>query len=188
MALWAASSARTLEGDFVECGVNRGFMSSAIMEYLRWDSLGKTFYLLDTFGGVDPRYVTEQEIAGGALQKNEAWLQDGFYVSDVATVKANFAEWKNVRIVQGVIPDTLPQVDAERIAYLHIDLNCSPPEVAAIEYLWDRLTIGAPVLLDDYAYAGYGTQKAAMDAWADGKSVRIASLPTGQGLIVKTPR
>jgi hypothetical protein len=70
IALWAAFSARTLEGDFVECGVNRGFMSSAIMEYLDWDSLGKTFYLLDTFAGLDRRYVTEQEIAGGALQKN----------------------------------------------------------------------------------------------------------------------
>jgi hypothetical protein len=113
-------------------------------------------------------------------------LQDGFYVCDVETVKANFAQWKNVRIVQGSIPDTLPQVHAERVAYLHIDMNCSPPEVAAIDYFWDRLTTGAAVLLDDYAYAGYGTQRTAMDAWATSKNIRIASLPIGQGLLLKT--
>src|SRR4051812_15291658 len=45
IGLWAAYSAQKLEGDFVECGVNRGFLSSAIMEYVNWDSLGKTFYL-----------------------------------------------------------------------------------------------------------------------------------------------
>ena len=187
IALWASLHARALEGDFVECGVNRGFLSSAIMRYLDWDALGKTFYLLDTFAGLDPRQVSEREIAGGALEKNAASLQDGFYVSDVASVRDNFAEWTNVRIVQGSIPDTLPRVQAERVAYLHIDMNCSPPEVAALEYFWDRLTPGAPVVLDDYAYAGYETQKSAMDAWAKGRNVTIASLPTGQGLLVKTP-
>lgn len=52
VSLWAASSASTLDGDFVECGVNRGFQSSAIMEHLDWDKLGKTYYLLDTFEGL----------------------------------------------------------------------------------------------------------------------------------------
>jgi hypothetical protein len=187
IALWAAFSGRHLEGDFVECGVNRGFLSSAIMRALDWDSLGKMFYLLDTFGGLDGRYVSEAERRGGALERNAGYLEDGFYVSDVAAVKANFSEWKNVCIVQGPIPDTLPSVRAERVAYLHIDMNCAPPEVAAMNFFWDRLTPGAVVLLDDYAYAGYGAQKAAMDDWARGRNIAIASLPTGQGLVLKTP-
>jgi hypothetical protein len=40
-------------------------------------------------------------------------------------------------------------------------------------------------LLDDYAYAGYRSQKLAMDAFARSKSVQILSLPTGQGLMIK---
>jgi SAM-dependent methyltransferase len=51
VGLWIAKRASLLDGDFVECGVNRGFLSSAIMSYLNWDSLGKQFYLLDTFKG-----------------------------------------------------------------------------------------------------------------------------------------
>ena len=33
VGLWAAYSASKLKGDFVECGVNRGFLRSAIMEF-----------------------------------------------------------------------------------------------------------------------------------------------------------
>jgi hypothetical protein len=44
---------------------------------------------------------------------------------------------------------------------------------------------GALVLLDDYAYAGFEPQKLAMDSAAAGKGVRVASLPTGQGLVLK---
>ena len=87
--------------------------------------------------------------------------------------------------MKGSIPETLPMVDAERIAFLHIDLNCAPPEVAALEHFWDRLERGAPVLLDDYAYWGYRQQKVAMDALAARLGVAIMSLPSGQGLIVR---
>ena len=38
-ALWAAERALQTEGDFIECGVNAGFISSAIMRYLRWESV-----------------------------------------------------------------------------------------------------------------------------------------------------
>jgi hypothetical protein len=50
-ACWAASHAVNLPGDFVECGVNRGGMALTIMEYLNFNSLGKRFFLLDTYCG-----------------------------------------------------------------------------------------------------------------------------------------
>jgi hypothetical protein len=185
IGLWAAYSASKLEGDFVECGVNRGFLSSAIMQHLDWDTLEKTFYLLDTFAGLDERYVSEQEMDAGAMKDNEEHLRSGFYVSGAEVVRMNFSQWKNIRIIEGSIPDTLSSVDAQRICYLHLDMNCAPPEVAAFNYFWDRLVPGAFILLDDYAYQGFGAQKAAMDAAAGAKELRIASLPTGQGLLIK---
>jgi hypothetical protein len=51
VALWAAGAAARVEGDFVECGVNAGFVSSAIMQRLDWARIGKRFYLIDTFSG-----------------------------------------------------------------------------------------------------------------------------------------
>jgi hypothetical protein len=185
IGLWAAKSASRLNGDFVECGVNRGFLASAIMEYLNWDSLGKQFYLLDTFNGIDERFLSEQDLKFGATDKNIRHLQSGFYVQGAESVRENFSQWKNVQIIQGAVPETFGQVAASEIAFLHLDMNCAFPEVAALEYLWDRLGQGALILLDDYAYAGYGVQKAAMDKVANAKGLTIASLPTGQGLLMK---
>src|SRR3954465_3528688 len=69
MGLWAARHAAGLPGDFVECGVNRGFLSSSIMQMLDWDRTGRTFYLMDTFTGLDPRYITDEERNNGVLER-----------------------------------------------------------------------------------------------------------------------
>jgi len=187
IGLWAAKVASGLEGDFVECGVNRGFLSSAILEYLEWNSLDRDFYLLDTFAGLDQRFVSDSERRGGALRKNAQDLQSGFYVRGVDEVRANFAQWPRARIVVGAVPETLGQVSAKRVAYLHLDMNSAPPETAALAYFWERLVAGAPVLLDDYAYLGYRPQKLAMDEFARAHGVTVCSLPTGQGLIIRPP-
>jgi hypothetical protein len=188
IGLWAAANATRLDGDFVECGVNYGFLSSAVMEFLDWDRLGKTFYLLDTFAGADSRLVTDDDRGAALLKKSEEHLRDGLYVSSADSVRANFAQWRNQRIIVGAIPDTLEQVEARAVAFLHIDMNCAPPEVAALRFFWPRLSPGAFVLLDDYAYAGYEEQRLAMNALASELGVPICALPTGQGLLIKPAR
>jgi len=181
IGLWVAYSASKLRGDFVECGVNKGFLSSSIMAYLDWDSLGKTFYLMDTFYGLDERYISEEERAANILDKNER----GKYTNNPEAVRDNFSQWKNVEMIVGAIPETLDAVKTENVAFLHIDMNCTPPEVAAFNYFWNRLVPGAFVLLDDYAYRGHKSQKVALDAAAASKNLQIVSLPTGQGLLIK---
>ena len=61
-------------------------------------------------------------------------------------------------------------------------MNCSPPEIAAINFFWDKLVPGAMVLLDDYGFVSYEEQKNAFD---NEKGIEILALPTGQGLIIK---
>jgi len=185
--LWAAKSASKLRGDFVECGCGKGFLSSAIMKYLDWNSLGRTFWLLDTFSGIDERYVTPGELEDGILKMNEYQIADGLYPMAPDLVFENFSEWRNVKIIVGPVPETLEQMTATSIAYLHLDMNCAPPEIAAINRLWSRLVPGAFVLLDDYAYYGYRHQKLAMDEFARSKQVQVLSLPTGQGLMIRPP-
>jgi hypothetical protein len=187
VGLWAATTASKLEGDFIECGVSYGFLSSAVMEHLDWDTLGKTFYLLDTFAGLDPRFVSDGERDAGALEKSAEHLRNGMYVDGVDGVRANFAQWRNQRIIVGAVPETLAEVDATAIAYLHIDMNCAPPEVATLRYFWPRLTPGAVVLLDDYANRGRDEQRVAIDEVADELGVAVCALPTGQGLIIRPP-
>lgn len=187
VGLWSASLASKLEGDFVEAGVNKGFLSSAIMESLDWDSQNRMFYLLDTFAGINLTYVTEEEKKLGIVERNQQDLDRGFYAIDASSVINNFSQWKNVNIIVGSIPETLNQITAKKIAFLHVDLNCAMPEVATVRNLWDRIVAGGVILLDDYAFIGYETQKHAMDRLAKELNVSILSLPTGQGLIIKPP-
>jgi hypothetical protein len=61
------------------------------------------------------------------VEKNAQNLATGFYVHWIEEVQANFSQWKNLSLIEGTIPETLPQVRADKIAYLHLDTNCSPP-------------------------------------------------------------
>lgn len=185
--LWAASVAAKLPGDFAEFGVNRGFLSSAIMQMLDWNTTGRRFYLLDTFAGIDERYINGDDIEIGVVERNAHDIETGFYTFDLAAVRENFAEWPAARIIAGAVPETLGQIDSDQFAFAHIDMNCAPPEVAAAEFLWPRLVPGGVILLDDYAYFGYRSQKLAMDKFAADRGVSVLSLPTGQGLILKPP-
>ncbi len=104
--LWAARTAALLRGDFVECGVNRGFMSSSIMAFLDWNRLDRMFYLLDTFRGLDERFVSDEDRQIGAVERNQRDIANGFYTLDLNAVRANFSEWKNTKIIVGAIPES----------------------------------------------------------------------------------
>jgi hypothetical protein len=185
VALWAAAAGLRVPGDFVECGVNAGFMSSAIMQRLQWNSAGRRFYLIDTFAGPVFEQYSPQEIERGRLAVAKAAVNAGAYVTDLARVRLNFSEWPSAVVVPGSVPDVLSSLDIGAVAFLHIDMNCAYPERAALEFFWERLSLGALVLLDDYAYADYDAQMRAMDEAAQILGAQILSLPTGQGLIIK---
>ena len=99
----------------------------------------------------------------------------------------NFAPYPNAVLVRGRIPETLIQIQIDRVAYLSIDMNIVYPEIAAMRHFWDRLVPGALVLLDDYAFRGHEEQKTAMDEFARSKGCEILTVPTGQGLLIKPP-
>lgn len=174
---WAASHAKQIGGDFVECGVYRGFLSKIVTDYIGFASMPCTFYLLDTYEGFAGECITPAERKKG--------LKAGGYASSYDLVRSVFGGLKNVKIIKGAVPGTLKQVKSRRVAYLHIDMNCVMPEIAAAEFFWGRMAPGGIIVLDDYGFRGHQEQKSAFDSFARKKKVQILSLPTGQGLILK---
>jgi hypothetical protein len=185
VAAWAAQTALRVEGDFVECGVNAGFMSSAVMKKQNWNTFGRRFYLIDTLSGPVFAQYSPQEIQKGRLSIASQALQAGAYVTDIDRIRENFAEWPNALVVQGAVPEILEKVDFGAVAFLHIDMNCALPEQKALEFFWERLSPGAVVLFDDYGYYGHDCQRDAIDAAARIRGANILSLPTGQGVIIR---
>ncbi len=174
---WCAEQASLLPGDFVECGVNTGAYARSIVEYLPFNSLGKKFYLLDTFQGLDPRFISDAERTRG--------IDNYKYRDSYAEVVETFRDF-NVRIIRGPVPDTLSQCDTGQICYLSIDMNNVLPEIAALEYFWEKVVDGGFILLDDYGFPQHELQKAAFDRFAEARGQSILCLPTGQGIIRKT--
>jgi hypothetical protein len=181
VALWAATQGMRLEGDFIECGVNTGILTGAILEHVCWNAqTAKRFYLLDTFKGI-PTADLGAESAAAARAHNEN------YGDVLETVRRHFARYTNVILVPGAIPHTLPQVPATKVAYLSIDMNVPEPELAAGEFFWPKMQPGAVIVLDDYNFFGHERQRRAWDEFARRHRIDILPLPTGQGLIVKPP-
>ncbi len=174
---WAVEKAIQLEGDCVECGVYRGGYALTAMTFVDFGSVPKTFYLLDTFSGLVDRYISPEEKARG--------IHAGGYEDSYEAVQKTFKHLANVRIIKGPVPDTLPEVDADKVSFLSIDMNCKEPEIAAAEFFWDRLVSGAVIVLDDYGWRKHIEQKRAFDEFARQRNVRVLPLPTGQGLIFK---
>lgn len=173
---WAGSHALTLPGDFVECGVNRGFLSMAVATYTAFGRhTERRFFLIDTFSGLVPAQVSPEDRAA-------FWNE---YGDTHDAVVASFRPFPNVTVVRGVVPDCLPSLPVERVAYLSIDMNCVAPEIAALEFFWPRMTPGGVIILDDYGFAGHEAQKQAADAFAQHHGVDLLPLPTGQALLLK---
>lgn len=180
---WAAHHAKLLGGDFVECGVNTGAFSRAVMHYIDFHAMpDRRFYLLDTYDGIPDEQISAEERTRGI---------DGygrFYPDCYAQVRDTFASFANVRIVRGRVPDTLSQIDSQQVSYVSMDMNIAVPELAAGDFLWPRMTPGAIMVLDDYGWRPHIAQKHAWDQFAAARGSRVLALPTGQGLLIKAGR
>lgn len=177
---WAAHHAAHLDGDFVECGVNTGICSLAAMNYIDFNSRNRKFYLFDTWEGVpfDQYTSAERDIGLDLVHKDS-------YEPCFEIAKRNFAPYPNAVLVQGRVPETLAEVDIERVAYLAIDMNAVAPEIAAAEFFWPKMVSGAVMILDDYGWVHHVNQKVAFDQFAEERGVKILNLPTGQGILIK---
>ena len=130
---------------------------------------------MDTFAG----FPTDLKAVAAHLNRAE-------YGECYEDVVREFSPFKNVVLVRGQIPETLSQVTSTKVAYLSIDMNVAEPEVAALEYFWDKIVTGAMVVLDDYGFGEpYHRQKTAMNELAARLGGDVLLLPTGQGLILK---
>lgn len=172
-ALWAAELGARAEGAFVECGTGRGFVASAICDYLDWGD--RPFYLFDTFR---PEFPDESGAQTGGMSP--------YYAESADTVARNFAEWDGAQLVIGRIPGTLvEQEQIEQVAFLHVDLNHAAGEEAVVRHFWPRLSAGAVMLYDDYGHQRFEALREVADRLSGELGFSVLALPTGQGLVVK---
>lgn len=158
-----------LPGDFVECGVYMGSAIKTVMDYIGGPAFPKTFWGYDTYDTNPTDHLFQEQ-------------KDGLY----ERVLERFNGYPQVRLVKGLLPESLLGNSPEQIAYLHIDLNSAQYEIAVLDALFERVVPGGVIILDDYEWAGvYREQKIREDQWFDARGYRVFPLPTGQGVVLK---
>jgi O-methyltransferase len=177
VALGLASMALKIDGDFVECGVNFGGNCKAQLNFLpRLNS--RNYFLIDTFCGIPPESIDEEEAAIGVSIKE--------YGNSYNKVCQLFKDHKNVIIVRGVVPDILKKQDFSKLAFVHLDMNVGRTELEAAEILWPHLNKGGVLLLDDVCFSKkYRKTAEYFLDFAKKNNSELIFLPTGQGFMIK---
>lgn len=175
---WAAKNAFLVAGDYVECGVFKGFCSDVILKYLNFEDMPRRAYLYDTFAGLPEKTSTEEERHMWDYTKYDP---EGVY----SGVVKKFSRYKNVTIVRGIVPDSFEDAVPEKIAFLHIDMNSVEAEMLALEYLFDKVSPGGFIVFDDFGWMSNAGQMSAELEFMNERGHHVMELPTGQGVVIK---
>ena len=160
-----------LPGDFVECGAYTGVGVKTVVDYLGGLEFPKPFWIYDLFEHDSSMLHHSMPEHGPGLHEK---------------VVEKFRKYEQVKVLKGEIPRVFDRGAPDSIAYLHIDMNEAPAEIAALDALFDRVVPGGVIVLDDYEWSGvYRAQKLAEDAWFEQRRHRVVPLPTGQGFVIK---
>jgi|KBSSwiStaDraftv2_1062776.scaffolds.fasta_scaffold27884_2 O-methyltransferase len=160
--LWAARQALRRDGAFVECGCYQGTTARILLAAA---NIERPFFLYDLF-----------EAPSRPLPAHGSDLH--------AFVQARFAEFPNVTITKGSVPESLSNAP-DQIAFLHIDMNNTQAELGALNTLFERVVPGGVVILDDYGWQLYHHQFLFERLWFEERGYSVLELPTGQGLVIR---
>jgi SAM-dependent methyltransferase len=156
-------------GDVFEAGAGSGGSGRLMLDLLRERKSTKRLWLLDTFAGYQ-RVDADRD--GSHMRVHDCRCAG---VDDVRALLAN--DTNDVRLVPGLIPGTLAEVDAPALSFAHIDVNLYEPTRAALEFVLDRLQPGGAVVFDDYNWPATMGARRAIDDVCAARGRSVISLP-----------
>ena len=135
-------------GEIVECGTARGGSAALMgMTLGRLDSR-KSLWAFDAFEGLpepteaDPDWRIAKSYVGRCRVE----------VDEVRSLFLKFGILGRSRIVKGLFQDTLREAEIPRIAVLHLDADWYDSVRVCLEVLYDRVSPGGIIQIDDYGY------------------------------------
>jgi hypothetical protein len=157
-----------IPGDLIETGVWRGGATIFMRAVLRaHDVTDRTVWVADSFEGLpkpDPeRFPLEARSQKGATN------QSGFrnLAASLDEVKRNFQAYdlldEQVRFLKGWFKDTLVTAPIEAIAVMRLDGDFYESTMDGLRGLYDRLSVGGYVIIDDYGEDGWTYCRKAVD-------------------------
>ncbi len=182
-----------IEGDIVECGVWRGGSMQTVALVLK--SLGasdRSIHLFDTFEGMPPPGEEDRRFDG---ETAETLLEKGtrdqaiWAYATLDDVKEGIREVDypadRVHFHQGMVEETIPDQAPEKIAILRLDTDWYASTIHELDHLYDRLTPGGILIIDDYGF--WKGSRQATDEFTAKRGLRLFLSPLGSGRIAIKP-
>lgn len=182
-AIWCVDtmlkSKATSKSSLVEIGTGRGYVMMAVLRSRSFldSDIHNPVFLCDSYLPYSLNSESKQDIENGVNKH---------YAVNAEQTRKAFSSFRNVQIVEGNLPDSLNLVDFGSIGFCHIDLNNPQVEIECLKKLWPKIEPGGIILIDDYAYLGFGSTYKAFNEFAIEKDVTILTTAFGQGIIFKT--
>jgi O-methyltransferase len=147
-----------IEGDLIETGVWKGgaviYMNGINKHY----NQTRKIFVADSFEGLpppDPKYIYDA---------NANFHNEKEYSISLDEVKNNFNKLDllddNVIFIKGFFKDTLFQYPFDKISILRLDGDMYQSTIEALEALYDKVSIGGYIIVDDYGWKRCGCSKA----------------------------
>lgn len=162
--------ARGVAGDLIEAGVWRGGAAIFMRAVLRALAVeDRTVWVADSFEGLPvpdaARFPREAAAHRGSVA-TEAFRH---FAVPIETVRENFRRFGlldgQVRFLEGWFADTLPVAPIERLAVLRLDADYFQSTMDGLVHLYDRLSVGGYVIVDDYGETEWTYCREAVDAF-----------------------
>lgn len=159
---------RGVAGDLLEAGVWRGGAAILMRAVLKVHGVvDRCVWAADSFQGLpEPdaaRFPKEAAAHAGPV------MRDGFqnFAVGLDAVKDNFARYgmldEQVLFLPGWFKDTLPAAPIERLAVLRLDGDFYESTRDGLVHLYDKLSAGGYVIVDDYGEDEWTCCRAAVD-------------------------
>ena len=137
-------------GDFIETGVWRGGACILMRSILKaYASTSRTVWVADSFEGLPKPSADRYQADAG--DQHHAYPE---LAISLEQVQSNFDKYglldHQVRFLKGWFRDTLHQVPAEKFAILRLDGDMYESTMDALTALYDKLSIGGYIIIDDY--------------------------------------
>jgi hypothetical protein len=147
--------AKGVPGDFIETGVWRGGTTIFMRALLKAHGVeNRRVWVADSFQGL-PEPDAEKFPNEARAHASKAMTTEFKHLAvSRADVEANFGRFglfdEQVRILEGWFKDTLPTAPIERLSIMRLDGDYYESTMDALTGLYDKLSPGGYVLVDDY--------------------------------------
>ena len=169
-----ARMACTRPGEIWECGVYKGGTATLLATARDCVEGQHTIRLFDTFQGMPER-----------RPETDSYEIGSFGDTSLDKVKLKLYNYKNISFHQGFIPNTFAGLQDKSICFAHVDVDQFETTRQCCRFIFQRLTTGGIMIIDDYGRPGTVGARLGADEVLSMLNIRPLVLSTGQGIIIK---